>query len=106
MDKWALRNFLGKEGEDGMSSKTRRRRLSTIRGFFDYLVMLKKLNDNPAAYILAPKIEKKIPAIIQQGKRSDPKNRQGKSIDNSYSRIVLRNRYQTQRIGWLKYWRN
>ena len=83
VDKWALRNFLGKEGEDGMSSKTRRRRLSTIRGFFDFLVMLKKLNDNPAAYILAPKIEKKIPAIIQQGKRSDPKNRQGKSIDNN-----------------------
>jgi len=82
VDKWVLRNFLGKEGEDGMSSKTRRRRLSTIRGFLDYLVMLKKLNDNPAAYILAPKIEKKIPAIIQQGKRSDPKNRQGKSIDN------------------------
>ena len=82
VDKWALRNFLGKEGEDGMSSKTRRRRLSTIRGFFDYLVMSKKLNDNPAAYILAPKIEKKIPAIIQQGKRLDPKNRQGKSIDN------------------------
>ena len=82
VDKWALRNFLGKEGEDGMSSKTRRRRLSTIRGFFDYLVMSKKLNDNPAAYILAPKIEKKIPAIIQQGKRSDPKNRQGRSIDN------------------------
>ena len=69
VDKWALRNFLGKEGEDGMSSKTRRRRLSTIRGFFDYLVMSKKLNDNPAAYILAPKIEKKIPAIIQQDKR-------------------------------------
>ena len=82
VDKWALRNFLGKEGEDGMSSKTRRRRLSTIRGFFDYLLMSKKLNDNPAAYILAPKIEKKIPAIIQQGKRLDPKNRQGKSIDN------------------------
>ena len=82
VDKWALRNFLGKEGEDGMSSKTRRRRLSTIRGFFDYLVMSKKLNDNPASYMVAPKIEKKIPTIIQQGKRSDPKNRQGKSIDN------------------------
>lgn len=82
VDRWTIRNFLGKEDEDGMSSKTRRRRLSTIRNFFNYLVMSKKLNDNPATYILAPKIEKRIPAIIQQGKTIDPKNRQGESIDN------------------------
>ena len=38
VDKWTIRNFLGKEDEDGMSSKTRRRRLSSIRIFFDYLL--------------------------------------------------------------------
>ena len=82
VDKWAIRNFLGKELEDKMSGKTRRRRLSSIRGLFNYLVSMNELDDNPAAYITAPKIDKRIPVIIQQGMRIDPKNRDGEKIEN------------------------
>tara|TARA_B100000131_G_C18040201_1_gene582091 strand:+ start:245 stop:1252 length:1008 start_codon:yes stop_codon:yes gene_type:complete len=75
VDRWTIRNFLGKERENKISSKTCRRRLSSIRGFFNYLVSENKLDDNPAAYIIAPKIDKRIPVVIQQGKRPDPKER-------------------------------
>ncbi len=37
VDKWAIRNFLGKEEEEGKSSKTRRRCLASIRSFFKFL---------------------------------------------------------------------
>jgi len=66
VDKWTIRNFLGKEHEDGISSKTRRRRLSSIRSFFNYLMMNNILDDNPATYISSPKVEKRLPIVIQK----------------------------------------
>jgi len=82
VDRWTIRNFLGKEDEDGMSSKTRKRRLSSIRSFFKYLMMENKLDDNPATYITSPKTEKRIPIVIQR-ERSNLKNKKGeRKIDN------------------------
>jgi len=82
VDKWTIRNFLGKEDEDGISSKTRRRRLSSIRSFFNYLMMENELDDNPAAYITSPKTEKRIPIVIHR-KSLDPKDKKGqKEKDN------------------------
>jgi|TARA_B110000116_G_scaffold157559_1_gene136369 site-specific recombinase XerD len=82
VDKWTIRNFLGKEDEDGMSSKTRRRRLSSIRIFFDYLLESKKIKDNPASEIVFPKTEKKIPTVINREQIDlNDKNRETR-IDN------------------------
>ena len=64
VDKWTLRNFFGKEEEDGVSSITRRRHLSSIRTFFKFLMTTSKLIKNPALDIYLPAIEKKIPIVI------------------------------------------
>ena len=61
IDKWTLRNFFGKEEEDGASSKTRRRHLSSIRTFFKFLMMTDKLKKNSALDISLPAIKKNIP---------------------------------------------
>lgn len=64
VDKWTLRNFFGKEEEDGISSLTRRRHLSSIRTFFKFLMMTSKITKNSALDISLPAIEKKIPIVI------------------------------------------
>lgn len=82
VDRWTIRNFLGKENEDGMSSRTRRRRLSSIRVFFDYLLECNKIKNNPASEIVFPKTEKKIPTVIRKEKVKISDNNKIKKIDN------------------------
>ena len=82
IDKWTLRNFFGKEEEDGVSSKTRRRHLSSIRTFFKFLMMTSKLTKNPALDISLPAIEKKIPIIIPKTSKKLNDKIGGSKIDN------------------------
>ena len=82
VDKWTLRNFFGKEEEDGVSSKTRRRHLSSIRTFFKFLMMTSKLTRNPALDISLPAIEKKIPIIIPKTSKKLNDKIGGSKIDN------------------------
>jgi integrase/recombinase XerD len=82
VDKWSLRNFFGKEEEEGISSKTRRRRLSSIRTFFKFLSRSNEIVKNPALDISLPAIRKNIPIIIPR-ESSDPNDKSGKKkIDN------------------------
>lgn len=82
VDKWAIRNFLGKEEEGGISSKTRRRRLSSIRTFFKFLMINYGLKKNSAMQVSLPIIEKNIPIVIPR-ESNDPNDSSGKiKIDN------------------------
>ena len=58
--------FFNKEIENGRSSKTRARRLSTIKAFFKFLIQENILTNNPAIYVSSPKIEKRLPIVIQK----------------------------------------
>ena len=58
--------FFNKEIENGRSSKTRARRLSTIKAFFKFLIQENILTNNPAMYVSSPKIEKRLPIVIQK----------------------------------------
>ena len=82
IDKWTLRNFFGKEEEDGVSSKTRRRHLSSIRTFFKFLMMTSKLTRNLALDISLPAIEKKTPIIIPKTSKKLNDKIGGSKIDN------------------------
>ena len=63
-----IRHFLGKEVEDGKTFKTVARRLATIKSFFNYLVNIEMISNNPSIHIRTPKLEKKIPNYVQQDK--------------------------------------
>ena len=82
VDKWALRNFFGKEEEDGVTSKTRRRYLSSIRTFFKFLMMTDKLKKNSALDISLPAIEKNIPIIIPKTSINPNDKSGGSKTDN------------------------
>ncbi len=47
-----------------LSNKTICRHISTLRSFFKYLKARKKISENPMSLISSPKIEKKLPQIL------------------------------------------
>ena len=68
IDQNTIRHFLGKEFEDGQTSKTVSRRLSSIKSFFKYLIKAEIVKVSPALTIKTPKVEKHIPKFIPLNK--------------------------------------
>ena len=68
VDRGIIRQFMGKEFDEGLSSKTVARRLASIKSFFNYLIQIELIVDSPASHIKSPKVEKNIPKFIQVNK--------------------------------------
>ena len=66
IDRTGIRHYLGKLFEDGLSSATVSRKLSSIKVLFKHLVNQDVLNTNPAALIQSPKTRKKIPEVLSE----------------------------------------
>ncbi len=66
LDKQAIRHFLGKEFEKGLSSKTVGRRLASIKSFYKYLIKAEVVNRNPSSYVKTPKTPKRLPNYIDE----------------------------------------
>ncbi len=66
IDKQAIRHFLGKEFEDGFSSKTVGRRLASIKSFYKYLIKAEVVENNPSIYVKTPKSTKPLPNYIDE----------------------------------------
>ena len=68
VDRGIIRQFMGKEFDEGLSSKTVARRLASIKSFFNYLIQIELIFDSPASHIKSPKVEKNIPKFIHLNK--------------------------------------
>lgn len=66
IDRQTIRHFLGKEFEEGYSSRTVARRLATIKSFCKYLHKNSVVEINPAAAVKTPKVPKHLPTIISK----------------------------------------
>ena len=66
VDKIAIRHFLGKEFEEGYSSKTVARRLASVKSFFKYLLKIEEIQDNPVIHIKTPKTPKSLPVYVNE----------------------------------------
>jgi integrase/recombinase XerC len=64
MDSLAVRSFLAFRTAQGDSKATRGRKLAAIRSHFRYLVRQGQLARNPAATVLGPKQERKLPRVL------------------------------------------
>ena len=60
----SIRNFLTEELARGVSKRSCKRRLSSLRHFYKYMVNVGYLNDNPFIFIDAPKTETKYPHAL------------------------------------------
>ena len=60
----SIRNFLTEELARGVSKRSCKRRLSSLRHFYKYMVNVGYLNDNPFIFVDAPKTETKYPHAL------------------------------------------
>ena len=97
IDRHVIRHFLGSEferkdirpGRNGknITARTIARGLATIKSFFKYLVLVEKINNNPAINVQTPKIEKQIPKFVQLSKIKELMEQPKKE-----KRIIIRKR--------------
>ena len=64
VDQITIRNFLTEELNRGVSKRSCKRRLSSLKHFYNYLVNEKIVKDNPFIFIKAPKTDKKYPHAL------------------------------------------
>ena len=61
VDTICIRNFLTEELKNGVSKRSCKRRISSLRHFYKYMVNVGYIQDNPFIFISAPKTETKYP---------------------------------------------
>lgn len=64
LDNFHIRTFAAREHRDGLNPRSVQRRLSALRGFFNYLIREDVVEANPAADIRAPKAAKRLPKTL------------------------------------------
>ncbi|MFA7032617.1 MAG: site-specific tyrosine recombinase/integron integrase [Bacilli bacterium] len=66
-----IRNFLTNELQSGVTKRSCKRRLSSLRHFYRYLVDAHYLNENPFLFISAPKTDKVYPRFLYKDQIMD-----------------------------------
>ena len=66
VDVVVIRNFLTVELNNHISKRSCKRRLSSLRHFYDFLVKKGYVKENPFIFITYPKTEKKFPQVLYQ----------------------------------------
>lgn len=59
-----VRSIIAEQHREGISGRSLARRLSAVRGLYNYLIKLGRAKTNPATDILAPKDKKALPATL------------------------------------------
>ncbi len=66
----SLRRYLAHLNEKGLSKRTVSRRMATLRTFYRFLKREGHVKDNPMAFLKNPKLEKKLPMVLDEGEVS------------------------------------
>ncbi len=61
-----IRSWLAKQKEDGLSSKSLNRRISSLRSYFKYHLRQGEITTSPMTTIVTPKISKRLPSFVEQ----------------------------------------
>lgn len=59
-----IKDYINELKKEGKKTSTASRSLATIRSFYQYLIRVKKISDDPTVGIQSPKIEKRIPSVL------------------------------------------
>ena len=79
LDNFHIRSFAAREHRDGLGARSIQRRLSALRGFFNYLIREDAIDANPAADIRAPKAPKRLPKTLDVDQVASLLNRRADS---------------------------
>ncbi len=61
-----IRSWLAEMKEEGISSKTINRKISSLKSFFKYEIKTGVLTETPMTTVVAPKISKRLPVFVEQ----------------------------------------
>lgn len=64
LDLVTIRNFLTLEMTNGVSKTSCKRRLSSLKKYYDFLLNKKYVKNNPFIFITSPKTERKLPSFL------------------------------------------
>jgi site-specific recombinase XerD len=60
-----VREYLGTLAKKGLSKRTIARRLASLRSFYKFLCLRKKIGENPAEAVTAPRLPQRLPKLLQ-----------------------------------------
>ena len=86
VDVICIRNFLTEELNHGISKRSCKRRLSSLRHFYKYMVNVGYINDNPFIFVDAPKVETKYPHGLYKDQIAELLKRNSERTDDLASR--------------------
>ena len=86
VDVITIRNFLTEELARGVSKRSCKRRLSSLRHFYKYMVNVGYINDNPFIFVSAPKTETKYPHALYKDQIQEIFKRNLERTDNLKNR--------------------
>ncbi|RXK62446.1 integrase [Lacibacter luteus] len=61
-----IRSWLAKQKEEGLSSKSLNRRISSLRSYFKYHLRQESIAISPMTTIVTPKVSKRLPSFVEQ----------------------------------------
>ena len=96
VDVICIRNFLTEELNQGISKRSCKRRLSSLKHFYKYMVNVGYIKDNPFVFVSAPKVETKYPHALYKDQIAELFKRNAERTDE----LVLRD----QAILYLLYY--
>ena len=77
-----IRNFLTEELNAGISKRSCKRRLSTLKQFYAFMVDTKVVKDNPFIFVNSPKTDKKLPDVLYKDQVQEIMKRNAERTDD------------------------
>ncbi len=90
-----VRSYLAEMNKNGLSKRTVGRRMAALRTFFRYLVREGHVEKNPLAAIRNPKLEKKLPIVMEEGEVSRLLESPADDLSGRRDRAILETLYST-----------
>ena len=81
-----IRNFLTEELNRGVSKRSCKRRLCSLKHFYKYMVSVGYINDNPFIFVSSPKVETKYPHGLYKDQIQELFKRNGERTDGLKNR--------------------
>jgi integrase/recombinase XerC len=95
VDPVLIRGFLARLHQRGLRKVSSARKLAGLRTFFRYLCREGRLQTNPARVILSPRLEKRIPSVLEEGQVEQLLDVPGDGEAAARARAVLELLYAT-----------
>jgi len=95
VDKDILRKYLANLSDQSLSKRTMARRMAVLRTFFRYLTREGHLKKNPVALLKNPKLEKKLPMVLDESEMSRLIESPENDLVGRRDRAILETLYST-----------